>query len=89
MAGFWKLVLVLDDHTATAHRPTVPPCGEPTVIVVIAIAVAFADHVLNHFVQATARTGQRITTVSSDRQARGTGVWGLGCSEENRAYTLS
>jgi hypothetical protein len=33
---------VLGDHLATAHRPTVPPTGERTVIIVVAVAVA--DH---------------------------------------------
>ena len=43
MAGFWKTCLrVLANYLATAHRPTVPPSGERTVIV--AIAVALADH---------------------------------------------
>ena len=46
MAGSGNLSEVLDDQrTLTAHRPTVPPSGERTVIVVIAIAVA------DHFVQ--------------------------------------
>jgi len=45
MAGFWKLVYeCLADHSATAHRPAVPPHGERTVIVIIAIAVVLAVH---------------------------------------------
>lgn len=35
---------VLVDRLATAHRLTVPPSGERTVIPVIAIAVALTDH---------------------------------------------
>jgi len=38
---------VLVDQLATAHRPTVPPSGERTVIVIIAIAVMLADHLFD------------------------------------------
>jgi len=46
-----ELVLVLVDYTATVHRPTVPPRGERTVIVVIAITVC--DHRLNQLAKDT------------------------------------
>jgi predicted metal-dependent hydrolase len=39
---------VLDDHTATAPRPAVPPRGERIVIIVIAIAVVLVNHLRNH-----------------------------------------
>jgi hypothetical protein len=38
---------VLVDQLATAHRPTVPPIGERTVIIIIAIAVILIDHLFN------------------------------------------
>jgi len=41
---FLKLVCELPDRLATAHRPTVPPNGERTVIITVAIAVALTDH---------------------------------------------
>src|SRR2546430_2772120 len=47
MAGLGNLLRALVDQLATAHRPTVPPTGERTVIVVIAIAVVLADHLCN------------------------------------------
>jgi hypothetical protein len=39
---FWETYLRVLDQLATAHRPTVPPTGERTVI--IAIAVILIDH---------------------------------------------
>ncbi len=68
MAGYWKLVLVLDDHTATAHHPTVPPRGERAVIIVV-VAVTLFDHLLKHLCAAREHR-QRITTPRSGRQAR-------------------
>jgi hypothetical protein len=41
---FLKLVCELPDRLATAHRPTVPPNGERTVIIIVTIAVAVTDH---------------------------------------------
>jgi len=46
MAGFRESCPVLADYTATAHRLAVPPRGERSVIVIIAIkAVAELNHV--------------------------------------------
>jgi hypothetical protein len=48
MAGFGNCLRVLVDQLATAHRPTVPPSGERTVIIIImAIAVIVFDHLFN------------------------------------------
>jgi hypothetical protein len=41
---FLKLVCELPDSLATAHRPTVPPSGERTVIIIGTIAVGVVDH---------------------------------------------
>ncbi len=49
MAGIWKLVCELGNQLATAHRPTVPPNGERTAIVIITMAVILADHLLNRW----------------------------------------
>src|SRR5438067_1808913 len=68
MAGLRTCSRVLVDRLATAHRPTVPPSGERTVI--IAISVALATHISRACLLADIdRLGSRRPTVK--RQACG------------------
>ena len=49
------LQVLLAKHLATAHRPTVPPSGERTVIVIIARGLLLIDHLFK--AQALAQGG--------------------------------
>ena len=73
MAGFWKLVCELVHQLATAHRPTVPPDGERTVIVIIAMAVMPADHlaILEHSAQIVVRLLASSFSVKEGPEYRG------------------
>ena len=61
MAGFWKACLrVLANYLATAHRPTVPPSGERTVIVVARVVALTV-----HFLRASSSSGPAHGQLSS------------------------
>jgi hypothetical protein len=60
MTGFWETCpRVLTNRLATAHRPTVPPTGERTVIVIIAIAVTLTYHLFK--ARALAQSAPRLS----------------------------